>query len=327
MSAATQPVLVVEKLAKNFPIQRGFLRRTVAEVRAVDGVSFSVQPAETLCIVGESGCGKTTVAKLILRLISPTAGRIVIEGHDITKLDADAVRPYRRRVQMVFQDPYSSLNPRLSAEQIVTEPLENFQRLGPGERRDRAAVLLARVGIGADALGKYPFEFSGGQRQRLGVARALSLQPALIIADEPVSALDVSVQAQVLNLLLDLQDEFGLAYVFISHDLGVVRHIGHRIAVMYLGRIVELADNEALFAQPQHPYTEALIAAAPVADPRAKRPQAILEGEVPSPINPPSGCAFHPRCPYAVARCKTEAPALVGMPDGRLVACHVRAPA
>jgi len=324
MSAAA--VLVVDGLEKKFPIQRGFLRRTVAQVRAVDGVSFSVRPGETLCIVGESGCGKTTVAKLIVRLMPPTAGRIVIEGHDITALDDDAVRPYRRRVQMVFQDPYSSLNPRLSAEQIVTEPIENFQRLGAGERRERAVVLLDRVGIGADALGKYPFEFSGGQRQRLGVARALSLQPALIIADEPVSALDVSVQAQVLNLLLDLQDEFGLAYVFISHDLGVVRHVGHRIAVMYLGRIVELADNEALFAQPQHPYTEALIAAAPIADPRARRPQAILEGEVPSPINPPSGCAFHPRCRYAVARCKAEAPALVGMADGRLVACHVRAP-
>ena len=320
------PVLVVDKLEKRFPILRGFLKRAVAEVRAVDGVSFSVGAGETLCIVGESGCGKTTVAKLILRLLAPTAGRIVIEGHDITTLDADAIRPYRRRVQMVFQDPYSSLNPRLSAEQIVTEPVENFQRLAPGERRDLAATLLARVGIGADALEKYPFEFSGGQRQRLGVARALSLQPALIIADEPVSALDVSVQAQVLNLLLDLQDEFRLAYVFISHDLGVVRHIGHRIAVMYLGRIVELADNEALFASPQHPYTAALIAAAPVADPRAKRLQAVLEGEVPSPINPPSGCAFHPRCPYAVARCKTGAPALVPMQDGRLVACHVRAP-
>jgi peptide/nickel transport system ATP-binding protein len=320
------PVLAVENLEKKFPIQRGFLRRTTAHVHAVDGISFNVGAGETLCIVGESGCGKTTVAKLILRLMPPTAGRIVIEGHDITGLDDEAVRPFRRRVQMVFQDPYSSLNPRLSAEQIVTEPLENFQRLASGERRDRAVALLARVGIGADALRKYPFEFSGGQRQRLGVARALSVQPALIIADEPVSALDVSVQAQVLNLLLDLQDDFQLAYVFISHDLGVVRHIGHRIAVMYLGRIVELADNEALFSQPVHPYTEALVAAAPVADPRAKRAQVILEGEVPSPINPPSGCAFHPRCPYAVARCTAEAPALVAMADGRLVACHVRAP-
>ena len=319
-------VLTVERLVKRFPIERGFLRRTVAEVRAVDDVSFSVGSGETLCIVGESGCGKTTVAKLILRLIEPTEGRIVIEGHDITGLDANAVRPYRRRAQMVFQDPYSSLNPRLTAEQIVTEPIENYQRLGAGERHERAAELLARVGLRSDELGKYPFEFSGGQRQRLGVARALALRPALIIADEPVSALDVSVQAQVLNLLIDLQEEFALAYVFISHDLGVVRHIGHRIAVMYLGRIVELADSEALFADPVHPYTEALIAAAPVADPRARRPDTILEGEVPSPINPPSGCPFHPRCGYAVARCKTDVPMLTGMPDGRLVGCHVRAP-
>jgi peptide/nickel transport system ATP-binding protein len=320
------PVLAVEKLVKRFPIERGFLRRTVAEVRAVDDVSFSVGTAETLCIVGESGCGKTTVAKLILRLIDPTAGRIVIEGHDITSLDANAVRQYRRRAQMVFQDPYSSLNPRLTAAQIVTEPIENYQGLGAGERHDRAAALLARVGLRSDELGKYPFEFSGGQRQRLGIARALALRPALIIADEPVSALDVSVQAQVLNLLIDLQEEFGLAYVFISHDLGVVRHIGHRIAVMYLGRIVELADSEALFANPVHPYTEALITAAPVADPRARRPAAILEGEVPSPINPPSGCPFHPRCGYAVARCRTDVPELTGLPDGRLVGCHVRAP-
>jgi peptide/nickel transport system ATP-binding protein len=327
MSAIAPAVLGVEHLEKRFPIERGFLRRTVAEVRAVAGVSFSVGAGETLCIVGESGCGKTTVAKLILRLIEPTAGRIVVEGHDITGFGADAVRPYRKRVQMVFQDPYSSLNPRLSAEQIVIEPIENYQALTARDRRERAAALMTRVGLRSDELNKYPFEFSGGQRQRLGIARALSLQPALIVADEPVSALDVSVQAQVLNLLIDLQDEFGLAYVFISHDLGVVRHIGHRIAVMYLGRIVELADSEALFRSPQHPYSEALIGAAPVASPRAKRPDAILEGEVPSPINPPGGCPFHPRCRYAVARCKTDLPPLVPMADDRLVACHVRAPA
>jgi peptide/nickel transport system ATP-binding protein len=327
MSAAAAPVLAVDGLQKNFPIERGFLRRTVGAVRAVADVSFNVVAGETLCIVGESGCGKTTVAKLILRLIEPSAGRIVVEGHDVTLLDTDAVRPYRKRVQMVFQDPYSSLNPRLTAEQIVTEPIENYQALTAKERRDRAAVLLTRVGLRSEEMIKYPFEFSGGQRQRLGIARALSLQPALIIADEPVSALDVSVQAQVLNLLIDLQDEFGLAYVFISHDLGVVRHIGHRIAVMYLGRIVELADTEALFRSPQHPYSEALIAAAPIANPRAKRPDVILEGEVPSPINPPGGCPFHPRCRYAIARCKTDLPPLVPMQDGRLVACHVRAPA
>lgn len=322
-----EPVLAVENLEKRFPIERGFLRHTVAEVHAVADVSFIVKAGETLCIVGESGCGKTTVAKLILRLIEPTAGRIHVEGHDITVLGADAVRPFRKRVQMVFQDPYSSLNPRLTAEQIVTEPIGNFETLAANQRRERAATLLTRVGLRSEEMVKYPFEFSGGQRQRLGIARALSLQPALIIADEPVSALDVSVQAQVLNLLIDLQDEFGLAYVFISHDLGVVRHIGHRIAVMYLGRIVELADTDALFGSPQHPYSEALIAAAPVANPRAKRANAVLEGEVPSPINPPSGCPFHPRCRYTVARCKIDLPALVPMQDGRLVACHVRAPA
>jgi peptide/nickel transport system ATP-binding protein len=327
MSAAAPPVLAVENLEKNFPIERGFLRLAVAELRAVAGVSFSVVAGEALCIVGESGCGKTTVAKLIVRLIEPSAGRIIVEGHDITALDVDAVRPYRKRVQMVFQDPYSSLNPRLTAEHIVTEPIENYQSLPTKDRRDRAAALLTRVGLRSEEMIKYPFEFSGGQRQRLGIARALSLQPALIIADEPVSALDVSVQAQVLNLLIDLQEEFGLAYVFISHDLGVVRHIGHRIAVMYLGRIVELADTEALFRSPQHPYSEALIAAAPIANPRAKRPDVILEGEVPSPINPPGGCPFHPRCRYAIARCKTDLPTLVPMQDGRLVACHVRAPA
>lgn len=321
------PVLAVDDLRKRFPIQRGLLHRALVEVRAVDGVSFTVRAGETLCIVGESGCGKSTVAKLILRLLEPSGGRIVIEGIDITSLDANAMRPFRRRAQMVFQDPYSCLNPRLTGEQIVTEPIENYQALSRSERRERATQLLARVGLGHDALTKFPFEFSGGQRQRLGIARALALQPSLIIADEPVSALDVSVQAQVLNLMLDLQDEFGLAYVFISHDLGVVEHIGQRIAVMYLGRIVELAERDALFASPQHPYSEALIAAAPVPDPRAVRKHAVIEGEVPSPVNPPSGCTFHPRCPLAIGRCRAEEPKLTPMADGRVVACHVRAPA
>jgi peptide/nickel transport system ATP-binding protein len=324
MSGSVTPVLAVENLAKRFALTRGFLRRTVAEVRAVDGVSFSVAAGETLCIVGESGCGKSTLGKLVLRLLEPSEGRILIEGREITHLGAEEMRQLRRRVQMVFQDPYSSLNPRLSAGEIVTEPLENYGSLGGAERRSRAADLLERVGLRRDVVDRRPFEFSGGQRQRLGIARALSLRPALIVADEPVSALDVSVQAQVLNLLLDLQEEFGLAYLFISHDLGVVEHIGHRIAVMYLGRIVELAGRDALFAHPQHPYTEALIAAAPVPDPRARRARPIVEGEVPSPINPPSGCAFHPRCPYAEARCREEAPALRPIADGRLVACHLR---
>jgi peptide/nickel transport system ATP-binding protein len=326
MGDASAALLVVDNLHKRFPVQRGLLRRTVAEVRAVDGISFTVQAGETLCLVGESGCGKSTVAKLILRLLPPSGGRIVIEGTDITNLDADAMRPFRRRVQMVFQDPYSSLNPRLSAEQIVTEPIENYRSLRRSERRDEAVRLLEGVGIGHDALHKFPFEFSGGQRQRLGIARALALNPSLIIADEPVSALDVSVQAQVLNLLADLQDKHGLAYVFISHDLGVVEHIAERIAVMYLGRIVELADCDTLFASPQHPYSEALIAAAPLPNPRVPRRQAIIEGEIPSPVNPPSGCSFHPRCPLAISRCKVEEPKLTGLPDGRLVACHVRAP-
>jgi len=320
----TTPVVQVEHLSKSFPVTRGFLHRTRAELRAVDDVSFEVHPGETLCVVGESGCGKSTLGKLVLRLLEPTAGRILIEGQDVTALGPEAMRPFRRRVQMVFQDPYASLNPRLSAAEIVTEPLENFQPLTTADRRERAADLLARVGLRRDLLDRMPFEFSGGQRQRLGIARALCLHPALIVADEPVSALDVSVQAQVLNLLLDLQEEFGLAYLFISHDLGVVEHIGQRIAVMYLGRIVELADRDALFGAPQHPYTEALLAAAPLPDPRAKRTQPIVEGEVPSPLDPPPGCPFHPRCPYAEPRCRTEVPALRRLADGRLAACHLR---
>jgi peptide/nickel transport system ATP-binding protein len=320
----TAPVFQVEHLSKSFPVTRGFVRRTRAELRAVDDISLDIQPGETLCIVGESGCGKSTLGKLVLRLLEPTAGRILIEGQDVTALGPEAMRPFRRRVQMVFQDPYASLNPRLSAVDIVTEPMENFQPLSAAERRDQAAALMSRVGLRPDMLDRKPFEFSGGQRQRLGIARALSLHPALIVADEPVSALDVSVQAQVLNLLLDLQDEFRLAYLFISHDLGVVEHVGHRIAVMYLGRIVELADRDALFGAPQHPYTEALLAAAPLPDPRAKRTQPIVEGEVPSPLDPPPGCPFHPRCPYAEARCRTEVPALRRLADGRLAACHLR---
>ena len=276
-----QPVLEVAGLTKHFPVQRGLLKRTVALVRAVDGVSFSIRRGETLCLVGESGCGKSTVGKLALRLIEPTAGAIRLEGADVTRLSSPEMRPYRRRIQMVFQDPYASLNPRLKAGEIVGEPLENYSDVPAAARRERVAALFAKVGLRPDAMGRYPFEFSGGQRQRLGIARALALDPSVIVADEPVSALDVSVQAQVLNLLMDLQEELGVAYLFVSHDLGVVEHIGHRIAVMYLGRIVELADKEALFAAPSHPYTQALIAAAPVPDPRAKRTRLVLEGDVP----------------------------------------------
>jgi oligopeptide/dipeptide ABC transporter ATP-binding protein len=318
-----QPVLTVENLTKHFAVQRGLLRRVVGHVKAVDGVSFSIAPGETLCLVGESGCGKSTVGRTILGLLQPTDGRIVLAGADISGLSEGELRPHRQRMQMVFQDPYSSLNPRLTVGEIVGEPLENFELARGEEKRRRVAALLERVGLRADAMIRYPFEFSGGQRQRLGIARALALNPALIVADEPVSALDVSVQAQVLNLLMDLQEEYGLAYLFISHDLGVVEHIGHRIAVMYLGEIVELAEKQALFAKPQHPYSQALIAAAPLPSPRAKRERIVLEGDVPSPMNPPPGCRFHTRCPYAFDRCKVDAPRLREIAGGHWTACHL----
>ncbi len=317
------PALEVRDLKKHFPVQKGLLKRTVAHVKAVDGVSFSIRPGETLCLVGESGCGKSTVAKVALRLIEPSGGAILLDGKDVTSLGANAMRPYRRRIQMVFQDPYASLNPRMTAGRIVGEPLENFEDLRLREREDRVARLFEKVGLRPDAMRRYPFEFSGGQRQRLGIARALALEPAVIVADEPVSALDVSVQAQVLNLLMDLQEEFGLSYLFVSHDLGVVEHIGHTIAVMYLGKIVEIAPKETIFADPQHPYTKALISAAPLPDPRAKRERIVIQGDVPSPMNPPPGCAFHTRCPFAIQRCKLETPALLTKPDGRRVACHL----
>ncbi len=318
------PVVEVTDLAKHFPVRRGVLQREVARVRAVDGISLSIAPGETLCLVGESGCGKSTVGRLILRLMEPTAGRIVLGGVDVTTLGEAAMRPHRRHAQMVFQDPYASLNPRLPAGTIVGEPLENYSDISSKARVAKVAALLERVGLSADAMHRYAFEFSGGQRQRLGVARALALDPGLIVADEAVSALDVSVQAQVLNLLMDLQEERGIAYLFISHDLGVVEHIGHRIAVMYLGQIVEIAAKTTIFDQPLHPYTEALIAAAPIADPRAKRERIVLEGDIPSPMNPPSGCRFHTRCPIAVARCSTEVPVLREVAPGHAVSCHLR---
>jgi oligopeptide/dipeptide ABC transporter ATP-binding protein len=324
MSAAAEPVLAVEGLRKYFPVLRGLLRRTVAQVKAVDGVTFTIQPGETLCLVGESGCGKSTVGKLILRFVEPSEGSVVLGGVDITRLDQQAMRAHRRHVQMVFQDPYASLNPRLTAGTIIGEPLENFEAIAADERAARVAAVLKRVGLREDAMNRYPFEFSGGQRQRLGIARALIVNPSLIIADEPVSALDVSVQAQVLNLLMDLQDEFKLTYLFISHDLGVVEHIGHRIAVMYLGQIVEIAPKEALFENPLHPYSQALIEAAPIPDPRARRTRLVIEGDVPSPMNPPPGCRFHTRCPYAFSRCRSEEPALREVAPDRFVACHLR---
>jgi oligopeptide/dipeptide ABC transporter ATP-binding protein len=320
-------VLRVENLRKLFPVRRGVLQRVAGHVRAVDGVSFSIAAGETLCLVGESGCGKSTVGKTILRLQEPTAGQIWLGNTEVTRLDEEQMRVHRRQVQMVFQDPYSSLNPRMRAGEIIAEPLENFG-IAEGAEKDRQVVaLLEKVGLRKDAAQRFPFEFSGGQRQRLGIARALALNPRLIVADEPVSALDVSVQAQVLNLLMDLQEEFGLSYLFVSHDLAVVEHIGHRIAVMYLGRIVELAPRDRIFAQPQHPYTEALMAAAPIADPRARSARLVIEGDVPSPMNPPPGCHFHTRCPYAEARCKVEDPPLQEIAPGHVVACHLRTPA
>ena len=317
-------VLKVQGLKKFFPVRRGLLQTVTGHVKAVDGVSFSIQAGETLCLVGESGCGKSTVGKTILRLQEPSAGQIWLGGIEVTTLTEDQMHIHRRQVQMVFQDPYSSLNPRMRVRQIVGEPLENYGLAEGAEKERQVITLLEKVGLRKDAMDRFPFEFSGGQRQRLGIARALALNPRLIVADEPVSALDVSVQAQVLNLLMDLQEEFGLAYLFVSHDLAVVEHIGHHIAVMYLGRIVELAPKDRIFRQPLHPYTEALMAAAPIADPRARRERLVIEGDVPSPMNPPPGCHFHTRCPHAVARCKLEDPPLQEIVPGHVVACHLR---
>ena len=323
-SLATAPLLRDTDLKKHFPVHRGLLSRVVSQVFAVDGVSFDIARGETLCLVGESGCGKSTVAKTVLRLLEPTAGQVLLDGVDITNLSQDELRSHRRHMQIVFQDPYSSLNPHLSAGAIVSEPLKNFGLAKGEELNQKVAALFEQVGLRADAARKYPHEFSGGQRQRLGIARALALNPSLIVADEPVSALDVSVQAQVLNLLIDLQQEFGIAYLFVSHDLAVVEHIGHRIAVMYLGRIVELADNAELFGNPLHPYSEALLAAAPLPEPHLKRERIILQGDVPSPMNPPSGCHFHTRCLNVQPNCRVEVPALQEVAPDHWVACHLR---
>jgi oligopeptide transport system ATP-binding protein len=317
--------LQVADLVKHFPVRGGLLQRQRGVVRAVDGVSFSIARGETLGLVGESGCGKTTLSRMVLKLIEPTSGRIRLGGVDVTGLSPGAMWEHRRRVQIVFQDPYSSLNPRLSAGTIVGEPLENF-RLATGREKDRrVADLFIRVGLRPESMQRYAHEFSGGQRQRLGIAKALSVNPDLIVADEPVSALDVSVRAQVLNLMIALQEELKLAYLFVSHDLAIVRHVSHRIAVMYLGRIVELADKRTLFANPLHPYTEALLAAAPVPDPARRRTKRIiLAGDVPSPMRPPSGCRFHTRCPYAEPACGVTDPPLLEVAAGHQVACHMR---
>jgi oligopeptide/dipeptide ABC transporter ATP-binding protein len=323
---APAPVLDVRNLKKHFPVRKGVLRSTVGHVHAVDGVSFSIAPGETLGLVGESGCGKSTVARAVLRLVEPTAGEVRIFGRDILPLTKSEMRPYRRQAQIIFQDPFSSLNPRMSAGEIVAEPLRVHGIGGRKDRREKVAALFERVGLRPSQMASLPHQFSGGQRQRIGIARALALDPQLIVGDEPVSALDVSIQAQVINLMMDLQHEKGLSYLFIAHDLAVVEHISHRVAVMYLGRIVELADKRDLFANPLHPYTEALLSAVPVPNPKLKRAKRVLQGDVPSPIDPPSGCHFHTRCPYAMDRCKTESPGLVEVTARHWAACHLRAP-
>jgi oligopeptide transport system ATP-binding protein len=320
MTDAT-PLLEVTDLVKHYAVRAGILRRRIGTVHAVDGVSFQVGTGETLGLVGESGCGKSTVARSILRLVEPTSGSIRLNGQDITHLSKAELRPIRRSMQIVFQDPFASLNPRMRAGDIVGEPL-TVHGIADGRKwRERVAELFEQVGLRPDQMQNFPHQFSGGQRQRICIARALSLEPSLIVCDEPVSALDVSIQAQVINLLIDLQRRHGFSYLFIAHDLAVVAHISHRVAVMYLGRIVEVADKRELFANPRHPYTQALLASVPVADPRKKSLRPLVDGDVPSPINPPSGCAFHTRCRYAMDRCKVERPMLAATGPQHEVAC------
>jgi oligopeptide/dipeptide ABC transporter ATP-binding protein len=318
-------VLEVDRLSKHFPIVGGLMRREVGRVRAVDDVSFHIKRGETLALVGESGCGKTTVARCILRAYRPSAGAIRFSPEDgqmvdLAQLTRRELRPLRRHLQLIFQDPYASLNPRMVVGDIIAEPLLVYG-VGAAERRQRVAALLDLVGLPSDAQARFPHAFSGGQRQRIGIARALALNPQLIVADEPVSALDVSVQAQIINLLLDLQDQLGLSMLFVAHDLGVVRHVSDRVAVMYVGRMVEVAPSIALYATPRHPYTRALLAAVPEANPDLRDAAAAPTGEVADPANPPPGCAFHPRCPFVVERCRTDRPELVEVVPGHLSAC------
>jgi oligopeptide/dipeptide ABC transporter ATP-binding protein len=318
------PLLEVRSLKKHFPIHKGVFSRVSGHVFAVDGVSLHIDRGETLGLVGESGCGKSTVARTLLKLLEPTDGKILVNGKDITDFGAAQMLPYRRQMQMIYQDPYASLNPRMSAGEIVGEPLIIHRVAAPKERRERVAHLFDRVGLRPELVNAFPHEFSGGQRQRIGIARALALTPELIVGDEPVSALDVSIQAQIINLLMDLQDEFKLSYLFVAHDLAVVEHISDRVAVMYLGRIVETTDKTSLFEMPLHPYTEALLSAVPIPKASARsRKRVILAGDVPSPINPPSGCHFHARCPYAMARCRHEVPALREVKPRHWAACHL----
>jgi oligopeptide/dipeptide ABC transporter ATP-binding protein len=315
-------LLEVENLVKHFVAERSLFGRPTAFVKAVDGVSFSVEAGKTLALVGESGCGKSTVSRLVLRLIEPDAGQIRFEGRDLLALDANELRAFRRDAQIIFQDPYASLNPRMTVGQILGEPLALHDLVPGPQRRKRVEELLRLVGLEPRVARRYPHEFSGGQRQRVAIARALAVEPKLIICDEPVSALDVSIRSQILNLLRDLQDRLGLAYIFVSHDLAVVKHIADRVAVMNLGTIVETADAQALFAAPRHPYSRALLSAIPVPTPRAKRSRIVLQGEMPSAMNPPPGCRFHTRCPYTIERCRTEAPILLGDAAGHSTACH-----
>ncbi len=320
-------LLDVKGLKMHFPIRRGFFRRVVGYVRAVDGVNFSILPGETLALVGESGCGKTTIGRCIMRAYDPTAGEILYTNRsgrtvDLMKLDTKELQPYRRELRMIFQDPHSSLNPRMTVMDIVGDPIRIHGIANGKELEDRVAELLRKVGLRPEYMRRYPHAFSGGQRQRIGIARALALDPQLVVADEAVSALDVSVQAQILNLMLDLQDEFHLTYLFISHDLSVVEYIADRVAVMYVGKLVELASTDELYRNPKHPYTEALLSAVPRPDPRERRQRIVLEGDIADPSNPPSGCYFHPRCNYATELCATEPPPLKDVGGGHLAACH-----